>query len=110
MNKVASKAVLRFDLEGSKSVGEARRDRLRGRLGSRLTTEGVLVLHASRYREQARNLEDVRERLRVLLSEALQVPRSRRPTRPTRGSKVRRLEEKRRKGARKRERRSGDEG
>lgn len=110
VNKVATKVILRFDLEGSTSVGEARRARLRGKLAPRLTTGGVLVLHASRYRERGRNLEDARERLCALLSEALQVQRVRRPTRPTRASKIRRVDAKRRKGARKRERRSGDEG
>ena len=110
VNKVATKVVLRFDLESSESVGDVRRARLRERLASRLTKEGVLLLHASRFRERARNLEDARERLSELLRAGLQVPRARKATRPTRSSKRRRLEAKRRKGARKRERRGPDEG
>ena len=66
VNKVETKVVLRFNLAGSASAGEARRKRLQERLRARLTGGGELVVHASRYRERARNLEDARERLATL--------------------------------------------
>jgi ribosome-associated protein len=108
VNKVASKAVLRFNLRTSKALGEIRRTRLLERLGPRLTQQGEIVVHASRFREQSRNLEDARERLAELLRGALAVPKARKPTRPTRGSQRRRLESKRRKSQRKQERRDLD--
>lgn len=110
VNKVETKVVLRFDLASSASAGETRRERLLERLAARLTGSGQLVVHASRYRERSRNLEDARERLAELLREGLQVQRARRATRPTRSSQRKRLEAKRRKGARKRDRRSLGDG
>jgi len=98
VNKVETKVVLRFSVIGSATLGEARRSRLLERLASRLTGSGELIVQASRYRERARNLEDARERLASVLREALQVEPPRRATRPTAGSKRRRLEEKRRRG------------
>lgn len=105
VNKVESKVVLRFDVAGSPSLGETRRKRLLSKLAPRLTEGGELVIHASRHRRRARNLEDARERLAGILREGLQVARPRRPTRPTRASRRRRVEDKRRRGDRKRERR-----
>ena len=110
VNKVATKVVLRFDLLGSRTLSEVQRARLRERLGPRLTRSGEIVLHASRFRERPRNLEDARQRLAELLREALRTPRRRRATRPTRSSVRRRLEHKRRRGETKRRRRSGDSG
>jgi len=104
VNKVATKVVLRFSIEASASLGETRRARLLGRLASRLTGSGELLVQASRYRERGRNLADARERLAAILREALQVQRPRRATRPTAGSKRRRLEAKRRRGELKRRR------
>ncbi|MDA1267086.1 MAG: alternative ribosome rescue aminoacyl-tRNA hydrolase ArfB [Planctomycetota bacterium] len=108
VNKVASKAVLRFDLERSQSAGDARRARLRSRLASKLTQAGELVLHASSHREQERNLQDARERLAGLLREALRVERPRKATKPTRASQRRRVDAKKRRGERKRDRRNLD--
>ena len=104
VNKVASKAVLRFSVRRSAALSEAQRHLLLQRLGSRLTGEGEVVIHASRFREQARNLEDARERLAELLHGALAAPRTRKRTRPTRGSQKRRLESKRQRGQLKRDR------
>jgi ribosome-associated protein len=104
VNKVASKAVLRFDLASSPSIPEAARTRALGRLASRLTSEGELILSSGQYREQPRNREAVLERLRQLLAEAVAVPRPRRPTRPTKTAKERRLAEKKVRGQRKRQR------
>jgi len=96
VNKVASKAVLRFSVRESRALGDGQRHVLLQRLGGKLVGEGELVIHASRHREQARNLEDARERLAQTLREALSVPKKRKQTRPTRASKRRRLESKRR--------------
>lgn len=105
VNKVASKVVLRFSVTRSRALGERRKSLIFSRLGHRLTTEGDLVVHASRYRDRVRNLEDARERLATLLAEVLTVGKRRVATRPTRGSQRRRLEEKRRRGDVKRSRR-----
>jgi len=98
VNKVASKVVLRFAIASSRVLGERRKSLLFDRLQSRLTTGGELVLHASRHRTRARNLEDARERLATLLRDALQPQKRRVATKPTRGSKRRRLNEKRARG------------
>ena len=104
VNKVASKIVLRFAPLASSAFDEAQRERLAERLGSRLSTQGELVIHASRHRERLRNLEDARERLARTLLEALARPRRRVATKPTRGSKRRRLDGKRRRSEVKRTR------
>jgi len=105
VNKVASKAVLRFSVRESHCLSDGQRHLLLRRLGGRLTTEGELVIHASRHREQARNVEDARERLAETLRGALVEPKKRKNTRPTRGSQRRRLESKRRRGQVKADRR-----
>lgn len=109
VNKVETKVVLRFSVRASRVLGERRRALLEERLAGRLTREGEIVVHASRFRERSRNEEDARERLAALLREALVVPRERRATRPTRGAVERRLQEKRRRSEAKRERRGGAE-
>jgi ribosome-associated protein len=98
VNKVSSKAVLRFSVRRSRALSEAQRHLILQRLGGRLCGDGELVIHASRHREQARNVEDARERLALALREALAAPRKRKKTRPTRSSVRRRLEGKRRRG------------
>ena len=109
VNKVATKVVLRFRPGSSRAFGPVQRQRVLDKLAGRLTTSGELVLHASRHRERRRNLEDARERLAAVLREALAVPKVRKATRPTRASKQRRLDAKRRRGRIKRERRGGGE-
>jgi len=104
VNKVASKAVLRFDLRGSQSVPEPARQRALAKLASRLTREGVLVMSSDTHRDQPRNRADVLERLRQLLAEAVAVPKRRRPTAPTAAARERRLAAKRARSRRKRER------
>jgi len=104
VNKVASKAVLRFDLRASPSLPEAARQRALARLDSRLTRDGALVLSSDAYRDQPRNRAAVLERLRTLLAEAVAVPKRRRPTRPSAAARQRRLTEKHLRGRRKRER------
>ena len=92
VNKVASAVQLRFDVAHSRSLPDPVRLRLLALSGSRLTKDGVLILVGRRYRDQARNRLDVRERLAELIREAAVIPKTRRPTRPTRASKERRIE------------------
>lgn len=109
VNKVETKVLLRFSVRDSRVLGERRRALLLERLAARLTKEGELLVHSSRYRERRRNEEDARERLAVLLRDALAVPKKRRATRPARSAVERRLLEKRRRGERKRGRGAGEE-
>ena len=95
VNKVETRVTLRFNLPASRSFDERTRAWLTQRLAGELTSVGEIVLHASRFRSQTRNIEDARERLAEMLQAALQRPTQRRATRPTRGSKERRLTEKR---------------
>jgi ribosome-associated protein len=91
VNKVATAVELRFDVRGSPSVPDAYRERLLARRDRRLTDDGVLVISAQRFRTQERNREDARERLAGILREATVVAKKRIATRPTKGSKERRL-------------------
>ena len=110
VNKVASKALLRFDLRASPSLPEPARQRALTRLASRLTRDGVLVLSSDAYRDQPRNRAAVLERLRELLAGAVAIPKRRRPTAPSAAARERRLAEKRARSLRKRERaRGGDD-
>lgn len=98
VNKVNSRVTLRFDVASSPSLSERARGILRHRLSSRLTSEGLLLLHASEHREQGRNRREVIERFELLLREILTPQKKRRPTRPTRGSVERRIKEGKRRG------------
>ena len=95
VNKVASKAVLRWNVRESQALPEAVRARLLARNPRRITASGELVLSSQRFRDQPRNVADCLEKLHALLLEAAVVPKARRETRPTRASKTRRLEGKR---------------
>ncbi|MEO6710046.1 MAG: alternative ribosome rescue aminoacyl-tRNA hydrolase ArfB [Planctomycetota bacterium] len=109
VNKVETRVTLRFQLLTSPSLDGKTKAWLAARLAPHLTAGGELILHASRFRSQARNLEDARERLAELLREALVRPRQRKPTRPTRGSRERRLTEKRQRSEIKKDRGSRGE-
>lgn len=98
VNKVASAVQLRFDAMNSITLSEEVKQRLKRLAGSRKTSEGVLVIEAKRYRDQEKNREDARERLAALIRRALEKPKPRRRTKPTRASVRRRLEEKKRRG------------
>lgn len=97
VNKVASAVELRFDLLHSSLPSDVRA-RLFRIGGSRVTKSGVLVIHAGRFRDQARNRDDARERLADLIRAASVVPKKRKATKPTRASKERRLEQKKNRG------------
>ena len=98
VNRTESAVELRFDVLGSPSLPEEVRDRLLARRDRRLTGEGVLVIQGRRFRDQARNRDDVRERLAELIRAVLLPPKRRVATRPTRASKERRLVGKQQRG------------
>ncbi len=102
MNKVATQAQLRFN---TVLLPEAVRLRLEKLAPSRITSEGVLVIHARRYRTQEQNRQDGIERLTALLSKAAQPPKPRHKTRPSLAAKQARLDQKRRRSENKRLRR-----
>ena len=91
VNKVSSAVHLRFDVAAS-SLPEAVKARLLGLADRRLSDEGVLIIKAQRHRSQDLNRRDAMARLNALVGEAADVPEVRRPTKPTRASKRRRLE------------------
>ncbi|MDA5194715.1 alternative ribosome rescue aminoacyl-tRNA hydrolase ArfB [Govanella unica] len=94
VNKLSTAVQLRFDVRNSPNLRDDVRERLQGLAGRRLTLDGVLIITADRFRTQDRNREDARERLFALIREAAVRPKARRPTRPTKGSKERRLKAK----------------
>ncbi|MDC9825616.1 alternative ribosome rescue aminoacyl-tRNA hydrolase ArfB [Devosia sp. ZB163] len=102
VNKVASAAQLRFDLMGSPSLPEPVKLRAAALAGSRLTADGVMVVTANRFRSQPQNRDDAIERVVAMLRAALTPPKPRRATRPTLGSKRRRLDTKTQRGTTKR--------
>lgn len=99
VNKVATAVQLRFDVRRSPSLPEDVRERLEKLAGRRLTLDGVLVLIAQSHRSQERNRQEALDRLADLIRRAAVRPVRRRPTRPTLGSKRRRLDGKTRRGA-----------
>ncbi|HEV7285982.1 MAG TPA: alternative ribosome rescue aminoacyl-tRNA hydrolase ArfB [Kaistia sp.] len=92
VNKVSSAVQLRFDARRSRALPDAVAVRLMRLAGSKLTQNGVIVITAQRFRDQARNRADALERLVALIEEALIPPTPRRATKPTLASKKRRLE------------------
>jgi ribosome-associated protein len=106
VNKVSSAVQLRFDLSGSRSLPEEVRERLGRLAGHRLTRDRVIVIIAQRYRTQERNREDALDRLVALIRRAAVPPTPRRPTKPSRAAKERRLEAKARRATTKERRRA----
>jgi ribosome-associated protein len=102
VNKVNTRVELRFDLNGSRVLSDAEKQRIASRLGSRLSTAGVVRVTAQRHRTRLQNEAAARARLAELLQAALHQPRARRATRPSRRGKERRLAAKRRRSELKR--------
>ena len=96
VNKVSTAVQLKFDVRRSPSLPEPVRQRLVKLAGNRMTVDGVLVITAERYRSQARNREDARERLVALIRQASIPPKPRRATKPPRASRLKRRESKER--------------
>ena len=99
VNKVATAVELRFDPSRSPAIPPDMLVRLRALAGTRMTNDGVLVIQARRFRTQAQNREDARMRLRALLLQALSVPKRRKKTKPSAGSKERRVQAKKHRSA-----------
>lgn len=94
VNKVASKAVLRWTPAASPSLPPGVKDRLLRSVASKLTTEGELIVTSQKTRDQGRNIEDCLEKVRLLVLAAATPPKPRRATKPTKASKERRLDAK----------------
>ncbi|MFZ0424887.1 MAG: alternative ribosome rescue aminoacyl-tRNA hydrolase ArfB [Xanthobacteraceae bacterium] len=92
VNKLSTAVQLRFDVRRSPSLSGEVRTRLERLAGSRLTRDGVLVIIAQRHRTQPRNRQDALDRLIELVRQAAVRPLKRRPTRPTKASRERRIE------------------
>ena len=111
VNKVATAVELRFDVAHSSVLTDEVRARLMSLAGTRMTSDGVLVIDARRHRTQAQNREDARSRLADLVRQALVRPKRRRKTRPPAASIQRRIETKKRRADTKRSRgRVGGDG
>lgn len=106
VNKVATKAVLRWPVAHSSSLPEDVRERLLARYARRINDRGELVLSSQRYRDQARNVSDCLTKLRELVSAVAVPPRVRKKTAPSRAAKESRLREKRAMAEKKRGRRN----
>jgi ribosome-associated protein len=97
VNKVSNALQLRFDIRGS-SLPQAVKERLLAHNDQRITSEGIVIIKAQRYRSQDRNRTDAIARLQALVDSAASVPRPRRETKPTRGSQRRRVDSKVKRG------------
>lgn len=95
VNKVNSKAVLRFSVENSAALTYGMKQRFAHRYGNRLTSEGDLIIVSQRYRDQTKNIDDCLQKLKELLLTIAEPEVPRRATKPTRASKERRVEAKR---------------
>lgn len=110
VNKVNSKAVMRWEVEDTEALPPAVKQRFLARYGHRLTRDGVLILRSQRYRDQGRNVADCMERLRQMILAVATPPVKRRPTKPSRGAKQRRLKEKKKNSEKKQSRRKPSHG
>ena len=90
VNKVNTKATLRWNLAENRSLPMSLKQRFRDRYANRINAEGEFVLHSQRYRDQARNVRDCMEKLRGLVAAVAEAPRPRKKTKPTRGAIARR--------------------
>lgn len=105
VNKVESKALLRWDVRASRALPAAVLARFRAKYARRINEEGVFLLTSQRHRERERNVADCLAKLAVMIEEVATPPKPRRKTKPTRGAKERRLAEKKHAGRKKAERR-----
>jgi ribosome-associated protein len=94
VNKVASKAVLRWNVLTTPRLPQSVKERLRSLQHRRITGEGDLIVSSQRFRDQERNRQDCLDKLRGIILQAVALPKRRKPTRPTRGSREARLREK----------------
>jgi ribosome-associated protein len=107
VNKVATAVQLRFDIANSPSLAADLKRRLIRLAGSRVTADGVLIIEAKQFRTQEKNREDAIERFYELIQKASIKPKTRHKTKPTRASKEKRLQGKKKRGEIKKNRKSG---
>jgi len=105
VNKVASKAVLRWSVRNSAALCDEIRERLLARLARRINDRGELILTSQRYRDQSKNIDDCLNKLQSLVAAAAVPPRRRKKTRPPKSARETRLREKRVTGEKKQRRR-----
>lgn len=108
VNKVATAVQLRFDVLNSQSLPQRVRERLLLQAKNRISAEGVLIIDARQFRTQERNRQDALERLAALIQQASIVPKRRIKTKPSKASKERKLEQKKRRSGLKQSRRRPD--
>ena len=106
VNKLSTAVQLRFNVRGSRSLPAEVRQRLERLAGARLTRDGVLVITAQRHRTQARNRQDALDRLIDLIRRAAIAPQPRRPTKPSKAARERRVEAKKHRARLKTQRRA----
>lgn len=94
VNKVSTAVELRFNLAANRSIPDYALGKLKRLAGRRITTEGVIVIQADRFRSQEQNRSDARERLQELIAEALERPKPRIKTKPSRGAREERIKAK----------------
>lgn len=99
VNTTDTRVRVHFDLQGTTALFDTVKARLREAYGNRINRDGALVLTSDAYRSRHRNIADVRERLAEMIRAHLLPPKRRRPTKPSRGAKKRRLESKKRRSA-----------
>lgn len=110
VNKVNSRAELRFQVGTSSALPEDVRQRLMAMAARKISHDGVLQISSQRFRDQGRNIDDCYDKLKALIEDAMHVDPTRRPTRPSRGATQRRLTEKKTRSRIKEVRRRVDEG
>jgi len=110
VNKLNTKAVLRWSITTTSSLPEDVRRRFLAQFRSRVTENGEFVIASQKFRDQSRNIADCLKKLEAMLASVAVAPRKRKRTKPSRGSVERRLDVKRRRAKRKKERRRGEWG
>ena len=108
VNKVNSKAILRWPVVFNRSLPQAVRDRFLAKYAGRITAEGDLVISSQKYRDQSRNIDDCLEKLAAMITSVAIIAPPRRPTKPTKASKIRRAHSKQKHSQKKQHRRRPD--
>ena len=109
VNKVSTAVQLRFDIRNSPSLSDEVKQRLIRLAGNRVTSDGILVIDAHRYRTQEQNRADAMRRFITWVQQAANPPKNRKATRPSAGARARRLGDKRKRSEKKRFRRYNPE-
>jgi len=108
VNKVSSRVELRFDIQASSWLSDEQKSRLMEKLASRITGQGELLLVSDKTRSQYKNKEDCIERFKELLNQAFKPVKKRVPTRPSKASRLKRIEKKKQLSQKKEQRRKPD--